>query len=275
MRPHVCSDADMYDAVNPADDTNGYATRILAEGDSWFAMGNLAAANLLEQQDFDQSTIIVNCAYSGDTVRRMVTYMVNQRFYDALQYRDWSGVFLSGGGNDLIDAINGADGTQRILKAAANPLSMIADDWIDSTDLQALVDYVRLNLAHMISWRSGINAQIPVLLNTYDYAMPRPEGLLVAGPWLQPRLKQLNAPPGVWGPVARRLIRALADAIGQLHDPAGGVYVVRTPGTLTPAGVDTKGVSGDWANEIHPTKGGYTKLCAVWKEARQAWGLGF
>ena len=67
----------------------------------------------------------------------------------------------------------------------------------------------------------------------------------------------------------------LADAIGQLHDPARGVYVVRTPGTLTPAGVDTKGVSGDWANEIHPTKGGYTKLCAVWKEARQAWGLGF
>ena len=44
MRPFVCTDTDRYANADPRTDTNGYAIRILAEGDSWFSMGKLAAA---------------------------------------------------------------------------------------------------------------------------------------------------------------------------------------------------------------------------------------
>lgn len=275
MRPFVCADTEMYANTDSRTDANGYAIRILAEGDSWFSMGNLAAVNLLTQQDFDRSAIIVNCACPGDSVASMVQYMVTERFYDALRYRDWTAIYLSGGGNDLIDAINGADGTRRILKQAANPASLVAGDWINAAELKALVDYVRVNLAQMISWRSGVNARTPVLLNTYDYAVPGPDGLLVAGPWMYPRLVELGAPQALWAPVARHLIQALANAIWRLHKPATGVYVARTAGTLTPPLAGAPGGNVDWANEIHPTEAGYDKLCTVWKQKRRDWRLTF
>jgi hypothetical protein len=54
------------------------------------------------------STVIVNCAYPGDTLRRMVDGIDDVDFNRLLRKRNfasfWEAIIVSAGGNDLIDA---------------------------------------------------------------------------------------------------------------------------------------------------------------------------
>ncbi|TFW09504.1 hypothetical protein E4K72_05525 [Oxalobacteraceae bacterium OM1] len=85
--------------------------QILAQGDSWFSIGALppfATTNLLMEMTFALPTCIVNCAHPGDTLAHMVNWRADPQFAVLVagpRAWRWNAIFLSAGGNDLIDAI--------------------------------------------------------------------------------------------------------------------------------------------------------------------------
>jgi hypothetical protein len=139
--------------------------------------------------------------------------------------------------------------------------------YINLNALKALDETLTAAFTHIIDLRdSGINKGAPLYLHTYDHATPRnaPAGFGF-GPWLQPVLKAAGIAENDWVPLATYLIDHVADNIIGFAKLAANVFVVDTRGTLTPAALDTTGVSNHWENEIHPTPSGYSRLAAIWE----------
>ena len=248
---------------------NNYPQLLLAEGDSWFAWGYLGfdvQPNLLNRLKFAKSTATLNYAYSGHTSHDMAGMAISAGFMQEMSARQYNAILLSGGGNDLFDALK--DGN--ILKAAdpgADPSDPAS--YIDVAELDMLKDYVIKNYQQILSWRllpTSKNQSTPVLLHTYDVPMPRPAPALAygqpaAGPWLHPALDAVNAPAALRFSIIREIAMDMLDSIRAFDDPLGGIYVVDSCGsTLVPAAAGTTGSNADWENEIHPNTAGYDKL---------------
>jgi lysophospholipase L1-like esterase len=250
---------------------NNYSQVLLAEGDSWFAWAYLGfdvSPSILNALKFDRSTATLCYAYSGHTSGDMARMAISTGFRQEFSARRFQAVLLSGGGNDLFNALK--DG--HILRPAngdpADPAS-----YIDTAQLDALKDYVTLNYRQILSWRevpSSINRATPVLLHTYDYPMPRPApakafGKPATGPWLLPALLKVGAPAALHFDIIKEIAADLLDCIRAFDNPAAGIYVVETSDTLTPAAPGSPGNDADWVNEIHPNAAGYAKIAAKFK----------
>jgi hypothetical protein len=248
-----------------------YTNHLLAEGDSWYAWAHLNLApssNIPEQLEFRDSTVIVNLAYSGEIVRNMSGASPNPLFYFELQGQSYHAILLSGGGNDLIDALNPGNGLPGIVIPRGSKPAGEANSYISATALQALVADVIDSYRHIIAMRdaSDANAATPIVLHTYDYPTPRNAKATfmsrpAAGPWLLPAMQAAAVPASLYRSVTEIVFDALADAlIDNLHQPQSGVHVVNTRNTLARAAAGTTGLSGDWINEIHPDAYGYALL---------------
>lgn len=109
------------------------------------------------------------------------------------------------------------------------------------------------------------NAGKPIVTNTYDFPTPRNSpalffGSRVRGPWL---MKGID--PAFWDPIVDRLINALVETILGLatgRNAISNFHPVDTRGTVVRAAPGTTKKSGDWRNEIHPSKEGYGKIAA-------------
>lgn len=265
--------------LNPREEVQlgDYDIRILAEGDSWFAWSQLnlvPASNLLQQLDFDSPAVVVNYAYSGDTLRRLSDFFRNGGFFVEMRSQRYDAILLSGGGNDVIDAL------PHLLQAAPAESAFDARAYIQWGNADKLRAYLIANYQRIIEYRAvgrAANAETPVVLHTYDYPMPRNAparfmGIHARGPWLLPALHNIAAPQGMHFEITRVLYDFLAQALLALADPVKGVLVVDTRGTLIPASADDPARSGDWQNEIHPTTEGYSQL--AWKIGMELAALG-
>ncbi len=224
---------------------------LLAEGDSWFTLGELtgpAATNLMLQLDLPAAIV------------------------------------LSAGGNDLIDAAGvrprRPDGTlvplpQRLLlapeEAAAQPPGVTGPArWISEPGWAALAGFLRHNLGVLVQRRdSGPAVRSRLLLHTYSVPTVWAHGVpgKASEGWLFPALRDAGVPAaerqGVAGLLFQRL-RALwlaADS-DQGSDPLPRVHVFDSAALvrLDPPDPTQQQASGDWANEIHPNRSGYRKL---------------
>jgi lysophospholipase L1-like esterase len=242
--------------------------RFLAEGDSWFSMSGLPAYNLLFALRFDVSTQIVNCALPGDTIIHMSKLTTNRQYREALTSPGfkWKAIFLSGGGNDLIDAAD-----EIVLPKERRPARAgVPADYCDQTRLGALVSEIQDGFRRLASLRDASTSnskKAPIITHTYDYATPRdaPARFLFfkLGPWLYPALKGAKVPEGEWVSVADYLIDTLAEGILALQngtDPIRNFHVVNTRGATKRAELGTTVSSNDWQNEIHPNDDGYAKI---------------
>ncbi len=260
---------------------NDYAQLLLAEGDSWFAWAYLGfdvSPSILNALKFDKRTATLCYAYSGHTSGDMAAMAISAGFMQEFSARRFQAVLLSGGGNDLFDALAGGN----ILKPAAGADPNDPASYIDTAELDALKNYVTRNYEQILSWRlrpTSMNRTTPVLLHTYDYPMPRPApakvfGQPVVGPWLLPALQAVVAPAALHFDIIREIASDMLDCIRAFHDPASGIYVVDTCGTtLTPASAKAKEDDVDWVNEIHPNAAGYAKLAAKFKPQLAALGV--
>jgi lysophospholipase L1-like esterase len=103
--------------------------------------------------------------------------------------------------------------------------------------------------------------------------MPRPAPVAPGvGPWLEPAMKDFVVPSSDWLAVSAALMDRLADlftrliAAHQLADPGCALHLVDSrPVPVELGEQEDGGVSGDFFNEIHPTRGGYTKLATAWQ----------
>ena len=259
---------------------NDYAQLLLAEGDSWFAwayMGFDVSPSILTELAFDRRTATLCYAYSGHTSGEMAAMAMSAGFMQEFSARRFSAVLLSGGGNDLFNALEQG----HILKPAGTGDPADPASYIDTAALDKLKDYVTRNYAQILSWRrlpTSLNKATPVLLHTYDYPMPRPArakvfGKPAVGPWLLPALESVAAPEALRFDIIREIASDMLDCIRAFHDPADGIYVVDTAGTLAPASPQATGDDADWVNEIHPNRGGYAKLAAMFRPQLAALGV--
>lgn len=250
-----------------------YGRAFLAEGDSWFSLGKMPSYNLLFGLRFARSALIVNCAKPGDTIRNMVDWRGNDTFAALLgpggDFR-WSGILVSGGGNDLFNALpHLIRSFPSAPEAAAIDARQVAR-LIDADGFTLFETYLRQNYADLIAQRDAQgsrNQGVPVFAHTYDYATPRDAkadffGFPAFGPWLYTTMLAKNIPPILWIPLAQLLQDKTADILLTLNLP--NLHVIDTRGVLIAARLGSTGPDGDWDNETHPTRAGYQKLAAKW-----------
>ena len=259
----------------PEPDFGLFAQHLLAEGDSWFAWSRLdfrPSSNILEALEFDRKTLIVNLAFTGDVMRNMGNSATNPALGFELRGASYDGILLSGGGNDLIDALQASGGAGPIIVARAAGAPDIPQSYVNLPALTDLVNDVLTSFRQIIAQRDQTdNRNAPIFLHTYAYPTPRnaPATFMskaATGPWLYSAVRAAKVPKAQYIPLARHVYDAMADGLLALDDPAGKVHVIDTRKVLDPAALDTKAVSGDWINEIHPTDGGYRKLARVWED---------
>ena len=257
---------------------NDFSRVFLAEGDSWFSYGSTKFRNVFSSMELSYPACLLNISEPGDTLRRMHETTRNPDFYFYLRNKNgrrWSAIFLSGGGNDLMDALWNKE-TQRseiLVRPNApgsidqsNLRSVINDDALD-----ALLNYLKVNIAQIVvQGRDGPDSDskdVPLFMHTYALAQPRnaPVRHVGSGPWLYPACVWLGIDPALWLDLSRLLLEELAACLKSIDLP--NFHIVDTltlTTTLIPAAPGTTGDSNDWDNEIHPNKNGYKKLAATW-----------
>jgi lysophospholipase L1-like esterase len=263
-----------------------FEQRYLAQGDSWFAFGAIppwSTSNLLLQTTLSRPSVVVDCARPGTELSHMTDTSTNREFLNLLNGNvawRWDAILMSGGGNDIIDVSQvppTADKSLRILLASNEWLAasngptryFSAEGW---NTFAAHMESV-LNL--LLQQRDKkINADVPLLLHTYDYVTPRNAGAKflgfpVVGPWLYRAMNDIyKIPSQDWNALADLLIDQLANlwiGLGQKY-ATKKVQIVDTRNTLVRAQAGTTGNSNDWENEIHPNPNGYVKLADVWRK---------
>jgi hypothetical protein len=255
-----------------------FGLQCLAQGDSWFSINTLrplSGSNMLMNMWLSRSAIAIDCADPGDTLTHMLDSRQDPLFYSFLvgpRDQAWSFILLSGGGNDLIDAIQTAptdtNGHQR---PPGDRLLLTENEWGGADALDTFISqpgwlaFTRymLDQYRALEFLRRISAQnqnTPIITHTYDYASPRDSGAGPGqGPWLLPALQAYGIPEDQWIPLAHSFIDRLADDV-ILQAGIPNFYVADTRGTLEPAGTEDSGATADWENEIHPTANGYDKL---------------
>lgn len=252
--------------------------QFLVQGDSWFSTNTLkpwGVSNLLEHMKFPQRSVAINCADPGDTLAHMVEWRQDPLFFAFLagpKEQGWHAIFLSAGGNDLIDAISvPAISVSKVPAAPHERLLLTSTEWggplasdnkyISAGGWANFANHLALQFKALdfVRSKSQFNTTTPIFIHTYDYVTPRasPAGPGL-GPWLLPALKGYQIPETDWNAVADAFIDKLADISLSLSLP--NFHVVDTRRTLTRAEALAADASNDWENEIHPTADGYEKL---------------
>jgi len=286
MRPLVYP-ADWLFRTEPPPLSN-FGRRLLAEGDSWFTIGtlNLAqASNILFKLDVARTTAIVNCAYPGDTLRRVVD-CVHDPYFDELLRKPgfasfWEAILISAGGNDLIDAAQvppvdsrgrpiAADRRLLLTPAEAHGDAADPDRFISAAGWDRLAGYLKTNFAILVQRREqGPSANRPVFLHTYAVPTVRPSGTVGAPDgWLFPAFGAAGIAPADRQATSDRLFERLRQLLMSLDAGSGSpdalphVHVFDSAALpdIVAALPDTTGSSNDWVNEIHLTPDGYGKL---------------
>jgi lysophospholipase L1-like esterase len=245
--------------------------KLLAKGDSWFSSGSFPVCNMLQQMQFSRSVCILNLAIPGDTAAAMSERVQNWRDEFSFQVAApdaprWDAILMSAGGNDLIDAL------PQLIRGGIN--SKRASDYVDPDALYALEQGIVASYSRVVGFRdrkSSPNRGVPIFVHTYDYAMPSCapariyDLIAVDGPWLSPRMREVPHP--MWAALSRYLIDRVAQSLRSLEAILPNLVVVDTRGMLRGVEPDTRGRSGDWQNEIHPSHAGYRKLAPRFAEA--------
>lgn len=250
-----------------------YANHLLAEGDSWFAWAHLnlkPSSNILEQLQFTRKTVVVSYAFTGDVIRNMGDISRNPSIGFEMRAARYSALLLSGGGNDLIDALRGFDGGPGIIAPLPNGAADVPRSYINPVATTGVMDVIRAGFNNLFEERDkSQNRSTPIILHTYDYPTARDApatfmGRPAVGPWLYSAFEAAQVPARHRDEITRDVYDELARTLLSLSSPTSGIHVVDTRGTLASASASDTGLSGDWINEIHPDAHGYALLAEKW-----------
>lgn len=261
-----------------------YERHLLAQGDSWFSIGAIPptrTTRVVAELRLFKSTVVVNCARPGALLHRMTNTTSEQSFLRLLRgrtARKWHAILLSGGGNDLIDACAAGPENppgQRILRTpderGSGPLT--GADYVSEPGWQVFAQHIGEVFGRVVAERdSGINKGVPLVWHNYARVMPTRVGAAGFGPWLRPSLERFGVPEADFLKLSDELIARLGKLVADLvaqhkaADPACNLHVADSQSAgLVLADIDATGSSGDWINEIHPTRGGYQKAAMAWQ----------
>lgn len=263
-----------------------YHRRCLAQGDSWFSIGALPpmlTTRILAELELLTSAVIVNCAYPGAKLQRMADTTTSIDFLRLLTGKlalKWDAILLSGGGNDLIEAVGAppsAVPAQRLLRTAAErgPGPLVPAAYLSDEGWATFAGHIREVFNLLIDARDrGVNRDTPLVWHNYARVMPRPAPAGPGfGPWLLPSLDVYAVPASDRLAVSDELtgrLRKLIDDVTAEHrarDPQCRIFVADSMDAgIALADAGSSGTSGDWINEIHLTRGGYRKCAQAWQQ---------
>jgi hypothetical protein len=228
--------------------------------------------------------VVTQCARPGKVLRRFTETTREQDFLrmivGPLAWR-WDAILISGVGNDLIDAVGSPPGQPPALRLLRTPAErgggpLVPLDYISEPGWTTFITHIRAVFDALVGLRdSGVNRQVPMVLHNYARLMPRPAPAgPLSGPWMHPSFEAYAIAPedrlAVSDELTGRMDALLREMIAarRAADPACNLHLVDSRGSagITLAEADTAGTSGDWANEIHLTPGGYRKCTALWAD---------
>ena len=251
-----------------------YLLHFLAQGDSWFSIGGFTS-NLLMQLTLQRSAFAVNFATPGQVLSLMVDKVREGPFLQVLsgnQASRFHAILLSGGGNDLIEAIGSppvdAQGRaipieRRLLRTAAERGATVGsiDAYVSEPGWATFTTYLTAQFQAVIDARDAPRSQskgVPVIAHEYDFVTPRDAGVGPKGPWLSPALQLYEVPTRDWNAVSDLFLGRLSALLHGLALP--NLHIAKTQGSCERAAPGSTGRDHDWANEIHPIGKGYAKL---------------
>lgn len=233
----------------------GEFPEILAIGDSWFwyplnnlliPMWGLWAGNKVV---FAQGKV-------GAEAEELAKGRYLANFRRILKgYPGIKAVLISAGGNDFAgdDDMSNILNPKNVCENATTGAECFDAGKLNQLMFATVADAYR-SLIREIATHRG---EALVYLHNYDYAIPSGLGFLGFGKWLKYPLDQAGIRPEVQPLAVNHLLDTFNDALAQIHyEFADRTLLVDTSGVLRPA---------DWANELHPTMGGFNKLVS------QAW----
>jgi hypothetical protein len=244
-----------------------YSPTMLAIGDSWFWYPFRGGSLINNLGPIVQSRghVILAKGMNGAEAEDYVDGKYARIVKEALRLYGSSleAVLISGGGNDFA----GLNDLRPLLKNnCTNETTaegcFLGDPGLDGF-LEKMDDYYR-RLLGMIYTRTGPDCH--VIMHTYDYAIPSGQGLGGSEGWLEPALLDAQVPANLHRSCIEFLLDSFRDTLDAIceSDPLH-FHVVDSLGTLAAA---------DWANELHPTAAGFTKIAEQrWKPVLQQLGL--
>lgn len=257
---------------------SSFNLQCLAQGDSWFSFGALpptGTTNLFDRMSLPIAAGVINCAEPGAVLRRMTDTTraaVFLRLLNGALQRPWSAILVSGGGNDLIEAVQAGPQQPPALRLLATqaewrPLPG-GERYVSEAGWTTFRDHLSAVFDALVAARdAGQAAGAPLVVHTYDFITPRNAGAgFGVGPWLFPAVQAFGIPQADWGALTAVLLRRLAALLHQIAGaaPARNIHVVETQGVLQPADTIDTGATLHWQNEIHPSKAGYRLLNKRW-----------
>jgi len=251
---------------NDPDEPGAFASA-LAIGDSWFWYPN---QNILEtlvrhpEVNSDHSNIRL-IGYLGAELQEyvgtgkyasQVAHWLSPKFNDG-----FSEFYISGAGNDAVNyrlALNADCSACDTAEECISPLGLDKLLGDISNAAAALINNIR--------WAyKGDSKLRPIFIHGYDFPSPDGRGFgfgpIHEGPWLAPAMDDCHvaADIGFRFEITKILISRIRDEVfGPLASPSNDVIFIDSAGTLrhTP----DKAYTQDWANEMHPTSTGFSKL---------------
>jgi hypothetical protein len=244
---------------------------IIATGDSWFNYplnnGLPGDTDIIAQLPslLRPQTQILNLAHYGDATTAILgtskRAVFVEQLNDAANGR-FDAILFSGGGNDLI-----GDAFRFWLRDALSEDDDPATAMNGST-FNDIISIVVAAYQDLIAIRDAYDMDVPIFIHGYDFAYPDNRGAYCIGPWLYPSLVSrgwmngLAAAQVARGAAAVRAFMLAFNAQLEALTARPNVILVATQGTLQS--------EQEWANELHPTPGGFAKMAAKFAAALEA-----
>ena len=237
--------------------------QILAEGDSWFDYPvPLFGGGVIPRLQTKLGVPILNLAKAGDEVRFMLGVKQLQILRDQLGNggptgKPWDVLLFSGGGNDIVD----------------NPMALWIRDFDSALPLSRHIHQRRFGAAlqivlagyeDLIEMRDRLSPKTHLLLHAYDFVIPDGRGICNLGPWLKPTfdLRRFPTLDDACG-VMKAMMQQFARMLTALAAANRNVTFLNGQGTLAP-------VAGNWHNELHPSKQGFTAFADLFHRQLKA-----
>lgn len=168
-------------------------------------------------------------------------------------------VLISGGGNDAVDY-------GLALRGDCNGLTR-AEDCVDADGMDGLLKDISGALGlliHDVLWEFRRQRRpVDIFIHGYDYPVPDGRGFdalmfKLAGPWLASAMDQVRMPgdPVLRKQTCRILIDRINETLASFARPTDGVHYVDCRNVLR----SNAQYLDDWANELHPTIGGFDRI---------------
>jgi hypothetical protein len=252
--------------------------RLLAQGDSWFDYP--LGTDIIDCLHSNHGHQIVNIAVAGSTLndeaygpvpREMFGLPIGTPLSDdpsriaELVHRivedKPQALLLSAGGNDVA-----GDEFFSFLNNAQSGLEEVNRAVLQGVMTETFTAAYSFLVDAALAAAASAGITLPIFVHGYDYPWPDGRGVVAflgwkVGPWFDPTFSAKNYPNANAADLQRRhdILSVFIDAMNSMQEALAAKY----PGKVFHIDLThTLASSGDWANELHPSNGGFEQLAA-------------